>query len=71
MIERIFVESDASKGTARAKSHAAAVIDTALVDALKIDFGGQLILPGDAAYETGRRMRRSTMRHRERCWACH
>jgi hypothetical protein len=45
MIERIFVESDASKGTARAKSRPFAVIDTALVDALKIDFSGQLILP--------------------------
>jgi hypothetical protein len=45
MIERIFVEGDASKGTARAKSRPAAVIDTALVDALKIDFSGQLIRP--------------------------
>jgi hypothetical protein len=53
MIGRTFVESDASKATAKEKSHAT-VIDAALVDALKIDFGGQLILPGDAARSTMR-----------------
>ncbi len=56
MTKQTFLETDAGKATARTKSHAAAVIDTALVDALKNDFGGNLILPGDTAYETARKI---------------
>jgi FAD/FMN-containing dehydrogenase len=56
MIERAFVESDASKATMGAKSHAAAITGAALSDALKIDFGGELILPGDTAYEKARKI---------------
>ncbi len=56
MTKRTFPETCASKATAGTKSHAAAVIDPALVDALKIDFGGQLVLPGDTAYEKARRI---------------
>ena len=38
------------------KTHSTAALDAALVDVLKSNFSGQLILPGDASYETARRI---------------
>ncbi len=56
MAKRTVLETDASEATAKTKSHVAPAINPALVDALKIGFGGQLILPDDTAYEKARRI---------------
>jgi FAD/FMN-containing dehydrogenase len=46
----------ASKTAGGPKRHARLVIDAALVDALRADFGGEIILPGDTTYETARKI---------------
>jgi FAD/FMN-containing dehydrogenase len=55
MTEQALPETDAGKATASTKARAA-LVDVALVDALKTDFAGEIILPGDPTYDKARRI---------------
>src|ERR1700743_1091844 len=55
MTKQALPEIGAGEATAAAKSRAA-LVDVTLVDALRADFGGEIILPGDTTYEKARKI---------------